>query len=160
MIGLFPLSAADVAMTNDEWYTPRSLFRDLGLEFDLDVCAPIAPELRTCPAAEFLTVLEDGLMAPWHGLVWMNPPYSSTAPWVLRWARWPRGMALLPLTNARWLRELLPDVDALAILDVEFTRPDGVTGHMRYPSLLAARGTRAVEAISRVGVRFKSDYAE
>ena len=40
---LFPVTAADTALTSDEWYTPRWLFKAAGLVFDVDVCAPVAP---------------------------------------------------------------------------------------------------------------------
>lgn len=167
MTALFEVSAADVAMTNDEWYTPRWIFDAAGLVFDMDVCAPVAPEFRTCPARRYLTVLDDGLTTPWDGLVWMNPPYSSPAPWVDRFIEHPAGLALLPAANSPWRGRYLKAADGVALLSIAtkqragslanhstgFGRPDG--SQVSYPCalILAARGERAVgvlESVARV----------
>lgn len=150
MSALFELSAADVATTNDDWYTPRWLFGAAGLVFDVDVCAPVAPASRTCPARRYLTPVEDGLNEPWEGLVWMNPPYSRPAPWVSRWAAHPDGLALLPTAKSLWMGELLRAAEEIALLRVDFGRPDG--GITEYPvaMILAARGAGrgAVQRVS------------
>ena len=89
--------------TTDEWYTPPWLFSAAGVTFDLDVCAPVDPILRTCPARAYFTAEDDGLTQPWHGLVWMNPPYSKAEPWVRRWADHADGLALVPaLPEVKW----------------------------------------------------------
>lgn len=151
MIGqLAMIGAEHVADTGDDWYTPRWIFNHLGLTFDIDVAAPVAADRRTCPARRYLTPLEDGLTQPWNGLIWMNPPWSGSAPWVDRFTAHPDGIALLPLHKSAWLWRLLPGIDALMILDVEYTRPDGVTGHMRWPSILAARGETAMMALAGI----------
>src|SRR5271165_3839549 len=92
---LFDVGPEDVAATTDDCYTPYWLFKAAGLVFDLDVAAPVNPAMRTCPARAYLTPVEDGLTTPWHGLVWMNPPYSKATRWVDRWATHPTGLALL-----------------------------------------------------------------
>ena len=160
MMTLFEVTAADVAMTNNEWYTPPWIFDAAGLVFDLDVCAPVAPEFRTCPARRYLTVLDDGLSAPWDGLVWVNPPYSDTAPWVDRFIQHPAGLALVKAGNSSWLRRLLPAADGIALLSLRHDRPEGqLRGFMRpdgsraeYPTLLilAARGELALSALGRI----------
>ena len=152
MDALFPVTAADTALTTDEWYTPRWLFRAAGLTFDLDVCAPVAPEFRTCPARRYLTVVEDGLMAPWDGLVWMNPPYSATGRWVERWAAHPDGLALVPaLPRARsWRSLLMPSSDAVAIISLKFLLPRGGEADILWPLILAARGPTCVDALARI----------
>jgi hypothetical protein len=154
---LFEVTAADVADTNDEWYTPRWIFDAAGLMFDLDVCAPVAPEFRTCPARRYLTVLEDGLDAPWGGLVWMNPPYSKPAPWVERFIRHGEGLALVPAANSPWRGRLLQAADGIALLSVTtkqvqpgFGRPDGSRASYPVALILAARGELAVSALGPV----------
>lgn len=67
MTMLFDVTAADVADTNDDWYTPPWLFEAAGLMFDFDVAAPVDPSRRTCPARAFLTPIEDGLAQEWGG---------------------------------------------------------------------------------------------
>jgi phage N-6-adenine-methyltransferase len=58
----------------DLWSTPQKLFDELNREFNftLDVCA--VPENTKCPT--FYSPAEDGLLQPWTGVCWMNPPYG------------------------------------------------------------------------------------
>ena len=58
-----------------EWATPQKVFDKLAAEygpFDLDPCA--TPENAKCPV--FYTCHDNGLMLPWFGRVFMNPPYG------------------------------------------------------------------------------------
>jgi DNA N-6-adenine-methyltransferase (Dam) len=149
---LFEVSPADVAVTNDDWYTPRWVFNAAGLMFDMDVCAPIDPTFRTCPAREYLTVLDDGLTAPWTGTVWMNPPYSQCAIWTERFVQHASGLALLPATRQTvWLGLLTRSADAIALVSPEFSRVDGsVVRPGPAVLILAARGPLCVDALARV----------
>ena len=80
-------------MGKDEWLTPPDLLRQLG-EFDLDPCAPVTRPWDM--AAEHFTMLDDGLKRPWHGRVWLNPPYGKhAAAWLDRLADHGRGTALI-----------------------------------------------------------------
>ena len=139
---LFP--AEPTPLSTDEWYTPQWLFRAAGVTFDLDVCAPLDPMLRTCPAHTYYTVHDDGLTQPWHGLVWMNPPYSRAEPWVQRWAQHPDALAILPaLPEVAWRGILLRAAAAVALIAADFGRPDGSRARLRWPLLLAGRGAGA-----------------
>ena len=79
------LSNATVATrgTSDDAYTPEWVLdlakRALGGVIDLDPCAD--PERRV-PARRHFTLADDGLSEPWHGTVWLNPPYSDTTAWL------------------------------------------------------------------------------
>jgi hypothetical protein len=161
MTGLFEITAADVALTNNEWYTPRWIFDAAGLIFDLDVCAPVAPEFRTCPARRYLTILDDGLAAPWDGLVWMNPPYSNSGPWVDRFVKHDEGLALVPAANSPWRGVIMQAADGIALISVKtnsgrpvrgFGRPDGSQVSFPMALILAARGELAVSALEPVAM--------
>ena len=53
--------------------------------FTLDVAA--APHNAKAPV--FYTRADDGLIQPWTGQVWCNPPYSDCGAWVQKaWAEW------------------------------------------------------------------------
>jgi hypothetical protein len=148
---LFEVTAADVVPTNNDWYTPRWVFDAAGLTFDLDVAAPVDPDFRTCPALRYLTVLDDGLTAPWDGLIWMNPPFSGPAPWADRFAGHPEGLALMPaLPRAKSLGVLMSSADAFALINPDFGRPDGTTGILRWPMALVAKGAACVDALGRI----------
>lgn len=58
---------------SDTWLTPPWLIEALG-PFDLDPCA--SPDMPWRTAKEMYTHELDGLMLPWLGRVWLNPPYS------------------------------------------------------------------------------------
>jgi len=154
---LFEVTAADVALTSDEWYTPRWIFDAAGLVFDMDVCAPVAPEFRTCPARQYLTVVEDGLTTPWRGLTWCNPPFSNPAPWVHRWTQFAGGLLLVPASNSHWRGEVMRSCWGMTLLSVNanerrgggFGRPDGSQANYPTALILAARGQAAYEALER-----------
>ncbi|MGE3699376.1 MAG: hypothetical protein AB7G08_11320 [Hyphomicrobiaceae bacterium] len=72
------MSIAGIHLPND-WITSRFVIEALG-EFDLDPCqSPTQP----WPCAKRGYVLangQDGLVLPWQGRVWLNPPYGPHAP--------------------------------------------------------------------------------
>lgn len=58
-----------------EWETPQDVFDDLNAEFgpfDLDPCA--TPENAKCK--NYYTSENNGLVQPWWGKVFVNPPYG------------------------------------------------------------------------------------
>ena len=60
---------------SNDWATPQKLFDDLNTEFgpfDLDVCA----EAWNAKCTRFFSPSDDGLLQPWSGRCWMNPPYG------------------------------------------------------------------------------------
>lgn len=77
----------------DEWLTPPELINALG-PFDLDPCAPINRPWPT--ATTHYTVRDDGLAQPWHGFVWLNPPYGQhTGSWLEKLMLHNHGIALI-----------------------------------------------------------------
>lgn len=67
----------------DLWATPQDYFDKLNEEFrfNLDVCA--LPENAKCE--RYFTPEVDGLVQPWKGNVWCNPPYGrEIGKWVKR----------------------------------------------------------------------------
>lgn len=58
-----------------EWETPQDLFDALNVlwgPFDIDVCAT----KQNAKCKRFYTKNQDGLVRPWKGRIWMNPPYG------------------------------------------------------------------------------------
>jgi hypothetical protein len=92
------------ATGNYEWGTPPSLFESLDLEFDLDPCSP-AGGLEWVPAKRYYALPQDGLALPWHGKVWLNPPYNRPGPWTDKLNAHGNGVALLPnCTETKWFQ--------------------------------------------------------
>ena len=148
---LFEVAPEQVALTTDEWYTPRWLFDAAGIVFDLDVAAPVDPAYRTCPARAYLTPVEDGLTAPWWGLVWCNPPYSNPQAWIDRFIRHDRGLALVQFVKrSDWRSRLFAAADAITVVNVIFTNGAGARYDSPMPIVLAGKGEECVEALARV----------
>lgn len=86
-------NTAQTVASKDEWLTPPHIIQALG-EFDLDPCAPIS---RPWPMAkEHYTIMDNGLLKPWHGRVWLNPPYGrETFRWMDRLAAHGSGIGLI-----------------------------------------------------------------
>jgi len=86
---------------SEEWATPPALFAKLDAEFgfSLDPCA--TPENAKC--SSFYTRDDDGLSKPWHGSVFMNPPYGDTIGlWMAKaWEEARRGALVVCLVPAR-----------------------------------------------------------
>ena len=132
------------AMTTT-WLTPRHIIDDLG-PFDLDPCG--APGWPT--AREHYILPTDGLAQPWHGMVWLNPPYSAEAwRWLARLAEHGNGIALVfaRTETAGFVSEVWGKATAVRFLHgrLYFHRPDGsrAGANSGAPSVLVAYGDTA-----------------
>ena len=75
--GASPKLAVHFSSDSPEWYTPPEIIaRTMILfdEIDLDPCSNIGEP--NVPAARHFTEAENGLVQPWEGRVYMNPPYG------------------------------------------------------------------------------------
>lgn len=130
--------------SSDSWITPPWLIDRLG-PFDLDPCES-TPQPWPCAARGYRA---HGLLLPWEGLVWCNPPYGrATKAWLQRLALHGNGIALVfarteteAFTTAVW-----PHASALLFLRgrLTFFRPDGseprAGGNSGGPSVLIGYG--------------------
>lgn len=141
----------------DTWLTPRAIIDALG-PFDLDPCA--APDPKPWPTADthYTWPAQDGLILPWFGRVWLNPPYGrALGTWLQRLARHGRGTAF---TFARTETKAFHDhvwneADAVLMLRgrISFCYPDGRPGRNGgEPSALIAWGAEDVERLMASGI--------
>lgn len=140
------------AGASDEWYTPRYIFDALSVTFDLDVAAPWGGGPHV-PARSWNA--QHGLELPWHGFVWMNPPFggrNGLVPWLDRFFAHGNGIALTPdRTSAPWWQDANRKADATLFIagKVRFIRPDGTEGKSPGTgTTLFAAGDRAVAALA------------
>ena len=67
-----------------DWETPQALFDALNVEFrfETDVCATA----ENAKVPNFFSPEKDGLIQPWRGTCWMNPPYGrrETGKWIAK----------------------------------------------------------------------------
>mgnify|MGYP001601164388 FL=1 len=94
-------SHQSAAMLSDEWITPKWILDALG-PFDLDPCC--APTMPWPTAARLYTRTDNGLLHPWTGRVWLNPPYSrNVGKWLGALAKHGTGTALVfARTETTW----------------------------------------------------------
>jgi len=143
-----------VGLSSDR-YTPPECFHALGLTFDLDPCSP-GPG-HWVPAKQIYTKADDGLRQPWHGLVFMNPPFGgrrSHVPWLRRFFAHGNGIAICAArTSADWFHEVVvPNAELLLFprSKTKFHRLDGSVGHEPGTGVvLIGAGSVACEALLR-----------
>lgn len=92
----------------DLWETPQDFFYQLNEEFqfDLDVCA--LPENAKCK--RFFTPKDNGLLMPWDGICWCNPPYGrEIGKWVKKASEcFNTVVMLLPArTDTKWFHDYI-----------------------------------------------------
>ena len=138
---LFPTE--QTTRTSDDYWTPKWIFDALELTFDLDVaCPPGGPAHTPCKA--FYTQKDDGLTAPWHGLVWMNPPFSKPNLWVQRFIDHANGICLVPFSKSYWFQNLWNTADTMMLPPIHMTF---VQGGIFIPVVMAAYGNTATNAL-------------
>lgn len=146
----------------DDWYTPPLVFDALGLRFD---CDPASPEggVPWIPVEHFHTETEDGLSVPWHGLVWLNPPYSAPAPWLHRLRDHGEGVALVPNdSSTAWWHDTVPRAGAVCFMagrirfiggtDLLTPEQKARSTSARFPTILIGFGERASAAVRNCGL--------
>lgn len=127
--------------TTDDHYTPPFIFEALNVEFDMDVCSP-AGGVPWIPAKKSLSVIEDGLITPWQGRVWCNPPYSKVTPWANKLLSHQNGIALLPVGKSMWFDKLWELCDGILTLpsSLKFIKSDGSVAGIMTSTMLFAFG--------------------
>ena len=138
----------------DEWYTPRYVFKAMGVRFDLDVSgAPCG--LGHVPADCFIR--KDSLSQEWFGFVWMNPPFGrrmAIVPWLEKFFAHGEGVALVPNRSGPWWNAYVPRAHlTLQVAEkIKFIKPDGTLGKQPGTgTTLLALGERGIQALHNAG---------
>lgn len=138
-----------------DWYTPRWIFDELGLQFDLDPCQPTGG-IEWIPALKFYTLEDDGLTSPWGGLVWLNPPYGKyTKEWLSKMNNHRNGIALVfARTDCAWFHDYCAKADAILFMQGRIRFVDGLekTGGSGAGSgsMMIAWGSEGTAALRRM----------
>jgi phage N-6-adenine-methyltransferase len=114
------------ASKSTRWGTPRDLFAALDAEFgpfDLDPAADDELHVVEC----YFTEAMNGLLLPWFGRVFCNPPYGDEGVWVykalleLALGHCSRVVFLVPSkTSVSWWHELVEPAKARGECEVRF----------------------------------------
>lgn len=142
----------------DEWLTPPEILHALG-PFDIDPCSPVNRPWST--AAKHLTWKDNGLLVPWQGRVWCNPPYGREAGrWLARCAEHGNATALIfaRTETSDWVDHVWQKADAILFLygRLHFHHVDGTRAKCNAgaPSALVsydAENTKALESCGLSG---------
>jgi hypothetical protein len=140
---------------SDEWFTPLSIFKALGLIFDLDPAHPGAGTKHCCVPARFIyTKEDDGLVQPWSGLVFCNPPYGARfghVPWLRKFLAHANGIEVFrAYTSSSWWHAEMPKAQMLLFPagKTQFVKPNGSIGKSPgHGTVLIGMGETACEAL-------------
>ena len=142
----------------DEWLTPPEIIKALG-DFDLDPCSPIN---RPWPTAKVhYTELDNGLLLPWNGRVWCNPPYGDQAAyWLEKCAIHNNAIALtFARTETKMFFNYVWDkADALLFIKgrLQFYHVTGIKGDSAgAPSVLIAYGQKNADILQQCNIKGK-----
>ena len=142
---------------SDDWYTPPEIFAALGLVFDLDPASP-GPR-HWVPARRIYTKKDDGLTCPWHGLVFMNPPFGGRnghVPWLRKFLEHGNGIAIVrAYTSSSWFHAWAIKAETMLFPrgKTKFFRPDGTIGTAPgHGIVLLGMGRVANAALERSGL--------
>ena len=135
-----PFWTAKGSTYSDEWYTPSMIIeaaRECMGQIDLDPASCKAAQ-RTVKATQYFTAKDDGLVQPWSGRVWCNPPFSCKALWCQRLVEYAGPwIALLPNTgfDARAVQAVIEVVDVILLVARRLAfwqadNPDGKAGNV------------------------------
>lgn len=122
---------------NNEWYTPKEY-----IEAAKKVMGTIDLDPASCETANkivqakiFYTTEDNGLLKPWFGNVWLNPPYSADliGKFAEKAAQKEYKQAIILVNNATetaWFNTLIQVASAVVFPSsrVKFYMPDGKTG--------------------------------
>jgi hypothetical protein len=133
---------------SDQYFTPKWVFDELGLSFDLDVASPIDKETYV-PAKRKLTINDDGLTTNWQGLVWMNPPYSAPKLWVEKFIKHNNGVSLLCLSKSNWFQKLWNADCDIVIMPTNFKWHNNK--QIQFQTALFAFGDESKKALEKFG---------
>lgn len=148
----------NINTTNEEnWLTPPALIKSLGT-FDLDPCSPIVRPWDT--AKHHYTIDDNGLLMPWFGRVWCNPPYGKyMGQFLHKMALHNDGIALIfARTDTVAFQEyIFPHAESIFFMRgrITFHNLDGTpaSGNGGAPSVLISYGESNSDAIDSSGLR-------
>jgi hypothetical protein len=112
--------------TSDDFLTPPEIVESMGM-FDLDPCASSRSAKSLAPVS-YRFPEDDGLMLPWSGAVFCNPPFSELQKWVNRFILHGNGVLLVPArVEVSWFWKLWHNCDAFFFTKgpVKYICPEG-----------------------------------
>lgn len=137
-----------------EWLTPPRILKPLG-RFNLDPAAPCPPRWQDT-ADEHYDCTQNGLLLPWRGRVWLNPPFGNDAhQWLAKMRMHGNGILLIPARTETkmFFEHVWPCAHGILFIRgrVNFHHADGTPGKvaLNAPVCLVAYGRENAEVLAR-----------
>ena len=135
-LGFFMPHKAIFTSLRPDWRTPKGLFDELNSEFKFDI--DVAASSGNALCEKYYTEKDNGLIQPWEGKVWCNPPYGrGVGVWVKKAYESPcLSVLLLPSrTCTSWFHDYCLKADEIRFIRGRLKFDDG-EGRATFPSMV------------------------
>ena len=136
--------------TSDDFLTPPELVQAMG-EFDLDPCSSMRQQQQLAKIC-YRWPDEDGLLLPWTGRVFANPPFSELQKWTQRFILHGNGVLLVPArVETSWFWRLWHNCDAFFFTKgpLKYLCPNGAAPPPVFSAPRSARSAAKTKTASK-----------
>jgi hypothetical protein len=140
--------------TSDDFLTPPYIVKAMG-EFDLDPCSSGRQE-ESLAKRQYTFPHDNGLLLPWEGDVFCNPPFSELASWIDRFLLHGRGVMLVPArVEVGWFWKLWHNCSAIFLTKgpVRYICPEGKSPPRFFGGAFCAMGERNAERLPNIPLK-------
>ena len=140
--------------TSDDFLTPPELVEAMGL-FDLDPCGSHRQE-RPLARRCYRFPEDNGLLLPWKGSVFVNPPFSELKAWVGRFILHGDGVMLCPArVEVAWFWHLWSHSDAIFFSKgpIKYICPNGSSPPGFFGGAFCAIGRHNVDRLHKIPLK-------
>jgi hypothetical protein len=140
--------------TSDDFLTPPELVEAMG-RFDLDPCSS---HRQTVPLASICYHYpeDNGLLLPWSGSVFVNPPFSELQAWVNRFILHGDGVMLVPArVEVSWFWKLWQNCEAIFFSKgpIKYICPEGNPPPRFFGGAFCAMGQQNAQRLRLIPLR-------
>lgn len=140
--------------TSDDFLTPPHIVEAMG-EFDLDPCSS-SRQHRPIARREYRYPHDNGLLLPWSGSVFCNPPFSELQTWIDRFILHGNGVLLVPARiEVSWFWKLWHCCDGFFFTKgpVKYLCPEGKSPPRFFGGAFCAMGEANVQRLRNIPLR-------
>lgn len=140
--------------TSDDFLTPPEIVEAMG-EFDLDPCSSHRQQ-RMLAKKRYCFPEDNGLMLPWSGSVFVNPPFSELQAWIDRFILHGDGVLLVPArVEVSWFWKLWHNCDGIFFTKgpVKYLCPEGKSPPRFFGGAFCAMGNRNVPRLHLIPLK-------
>jgi len=144
----------EIKNKSDDFLTPPEIVEAMG-EFDLDPCASSRQE-TSLAMRSYCYPTDDGLILPWAGSVFVNPPFSELKKWVERFICHRNGVILVPArVEVQWFGRLWKYADGIFFTEgtIKYLVPEGRTPPGFFGGAFCAIGNENVDRLRKIPLK-------